>query len=214
MAGILTRQDIIGTLSSILVVLITFGLTWFVGQRLTVHWAIRQKHRELELVAASEFYKLYGEFFAVYKLWAYLSRDKESASPGTFQTIRWELLQRASSNEGALESLFVKLAAERSLTDREVEILGRFRQAFQSLRESIRDSKDMGWYYQEHPKYLSLKRLAYLTARIINSESLRYSGEAGNANSLVTITSGVWENAWVLEEEDWIRLQPKETLDR
>lgn len=208
MIGILTRQDIISTLSSILVVLVTLGLTWFVGQRLTVHWAIRQKRRELELAAANEFYRLYGEFFAVYKLWSYLSRDKESVLPEAFQTIRWELLQRASSNEGALESLFVKLAAERKLTDREVEILGRFRQAFQSLREAIRDSKDVGWYYQEHPKYLSLKRLAYLTACIINSESLKYVGAFGSSNSLETITSGVWENAWVLEEEDWIRLQP------
>jgi hypothetical protein len=39
------------------------------GQRLTTRWEERKKRRELELTALSDFYRLYGEFFAVWKTW-------------------------------------------------------------------------------------------------------------------------------------------------
>lgn len=49
----------------------TLGLTWIVGARFTTAWNIRQKKKESDLAAAQEFYRLYREFFANWKLWNY-----------------------------------------------------------------------------------------------------------------------------------------------
>src|SRR5262249_42640723 len=54
---------------------VTLGLGWVVGQRLTSYWSFRQKHREIDLSVAQDFHRLYGEFFAVWKLWNYYIRD-------------------------------------------------------------------------------------------------------------------------------------------
>ena len=51
--------------------LLTIALGWFVGQRLNVRWNLRQKQRELDLTTAHDFHMLYGEFFAIWKLWNY-----------------------------------------------------------------------------------------------------------------------------------------------
>ncbi len=59
-------------------IILTIILGGLVGNRLSVMWAIRQKRRELQLSAASQFYQLYGEFFAVWKLW---SAIKDKAVP-------------------------------------------------------------------------------------------------------------------------------------
>ncbi len=48
---------------SAVVAIITLSLGWFIGQRLTHYWSVRQKNRELELSMANDFYKLYGIFF-------------------------------------------------------------------------------------------------------------------------------------------------------
>lgn len=206
MQGFSLQQEIIKALISVIVAIVTLSFGWLVGHRLTAYWAIRQKRKELELSAVNEFYKLYGEFFAVWKLWAYYVHSaKELSIP---ETIRWELLQRASIAEGSLESIFVKLASEHRLPDRDIETLGRFRQAYQQLRESIRDNKDIGWFHQDHPEYLSFKRLAYLTGCIIVSDRRRRRRVREQmAHVLEQITSNRWETRWVLAEDDWNRLR-------
>lgn len=147
------QQELLKAVLSIIVAIITLSFGWLVGQRLTVYWAIRQKRRELELSAVNEFYRLYGEFFAVWKLWSYYLGFAWADDNLRFPDVtRWELLQRASAAEGALESLFVKLSSERKLFDEDIEVLGRFRQAYQTLRESIRDNENLGWYSQNHPE--------------------------------------------------------------
>jgi hypothetical protein len=47
----------------------TVIVTGTVGALLTYFWHIRQKRREVTLAITSEFYKLYGEIIAVWKLW-------------------------------------------------------------------------------------------------------------------------------------------------
>ena len=37
------------------ITLLTFFLTWVVGQRIAIQWAIRQKRKELQLSAANRF---------------------------------------------------------------------------------------------------------------------------------------------------------------
>lgn len=203
------QQELLKALLNVIVAITTLSFGWLVGQRLTVYWAIRQKRRELELSAVNEFYKLYGEFFAVWKLWAYYLDSVNSANKLKFpDTTRWELLQRASAAEGALESVFVKLSSERILSDEDTEVLGKFRQAYQKLRESIRDNEHLGWSSHTHPEYLTFKRLAHLTACLILSDTQpKQKAKNQTANALEKITANVWEKSWVVTDDDWKRLQ-------
>jgi hypothetical protein len=140
----------------------------FIGGRLSANWAIYQKRRELELAAATKLYELYGEFFAVSKLWAaYKNETITTQELKLCPDIRRELLNRAAAVEGGLEALLVQLASEREL-EKESETLpaqlGRFRQSFQRLREAIRENKALGWTSSDHPEYLTFKRLSCLVA--------------------------------------------------
>jgi hypothetical protein len=201
MTNLNLQQEIIRALINIIIVIITLGISWLIGHRLTVYWAIRQKRRELELTVENEFYKLYGEFFSVWKLWAYCVSPRKGLKVS--EMTRWSLLERACAAEGALEAIFVKLSSERTLSEFDIEILGRFRQAYQQLRESIRDNKDIGWWSHDQIEYSSFKRLAYLTACVITSRRLRkHKGDV-----LIKITNNTWEENWVLSDDSWDRLK-------
>lgn len=119
---------------------------WLVGQRLTVQWNLKQKQREQELASGQEFYRLYGEFFAVWKIW----NEFKDNPRGVEGLTRKEIFVRACAAEGAMESLLVRLATSQPLTDEKIEVLGKFRQAYQSLRETIRDDKPLGWNRSNH----------------------------------------------------------------
>jgi len=198
--------ELIKTGLSLLVALVTLGLGWVIGNQLSARvsmaWAIRQKKREIELETVSMFYKVYGEFFAVWKLWVY---HKEQSFT---ETSRWEMLERAATAEGILESIFVKLSSERDLNERETEILGRFRQGFQTLRQSIRDDKYLGWSKDKYNEYVSFKRLAGLVSDILVSETPSKSQrDMTNNDALIKITSNRWEKHWFLSDDDWHRLR-------
>ncbi len=45
---------------SLAVALVTLGLTWFVGNRVTAFWSERQKRRELELSSPTAFIPAYS----------------------------------------------------------------------------------------------------------------------------------------------------------
>ena len=55
----------------LLTYLIFLGLGWLIGKRLTILWSGRQKQNEQDLDAARDFHALYGDFFALWKLWNY-----------------------------------------------------------------------------------------------------------------------------------------------
>jgi len=170
----------------LLTYLVFLGLGWLIGKRLTVLWSREQKENEEDLAAARVFHQLYGDFFALWKLWNYSLRDPGSqAAPGTS---RWELLDRACNTEGKLEALFVGLAAsQRSLANNELETLGRFRQRYQQLREAIRDNVPLNWDHSEHPDYNEFKSLApQVAAIIVRSGRVRQE-------LLLKITSNVYE---------------------
>ena len=116
--------------------LVGLGLVWFVGQRLTVFWNLRQKQRENDLATARDFHSLYGEFFAIWKLWDYYVEYRKSKSLP--EVSQWSLLERACVAEGKLESTLVRLVSERDLTASEIALLAQFRQLYQILRESYR----------------------------------------------------------------------------
>ena len=149
----------------LLTTLIFLGLGWVIGKRLTVLWSRQQKENEQDLDAARDFHALYGDFFALWKLWNYYIRDLGAeALPGAS---RWELLDRACRSEARLESTLVRLASEKTLMGKDIDTLGRFRQRYQQLRESIRDNVPLAWDHSEHPDYLEFKRLAPQVAAII-----------------------------------------------
>jgi hypothetical protein len=178
---------------NLFVALITLGLGWVVGQRLTVNWNLRQKRRELDLSNAKEFQLLYGEFFAIWKLWNYYIRDIGAKElPGAS---RWELLKRACTAEAGMEAIFVRLASERNLSEEQIESLGQFRQLYQKLREGIRDNQPLRWDHSEHPEYMNFKRLGSQVAYfIVSDEDKDKLAAVKHANALVGITSNRHEN--------------------
>jgi len=165
--------------------LIFLGLGWVIGKQLTVLWSRRQKQNEQDLDAARDFHGLYGEFFALWKLWNYYVRDLGAeALPGAS---RWQLLDRACASEAKLESTLVRLASEKSLTGKDIDTLGRFRQRYQQLRESIRDNVPLEWDHSEHPDYMEFKALApQVVAIIVGSGRVR-------RELLTKITSNIYE---------------------
>jgi hypothetical protein len=169
----------------LIMTLVFLGLGWVIGKRLTVLWSRRQKQNEQDLDAARDFHALYGEFFALWKLWNYYVRDLGAeALPGAS---RWQLLDRACAGEAKLESTFVRLASEKSLTGKDIDTLGRFRQRYQQLRESVRDNVPLEWDHSEHPDYMEFKTLApQVAAIIIGSGRVR-------RELLTKITSNIYE---------------------
>lgn len=165
--------------------LIFLGLGWLVGKRLTVLWSRQQKSNEQDLDAVREFHALYGEFFALWKLWNYYLHDLgPQALPGAS---RWELLDRACKSEAKLEATLVRLASHKLLTDGEVVILGRFRQHYQMMRAAIRDNVPLGWDHSEHPDYIEFKKLAPQVAAIIVGDKVV------DKDLLARITSNIYE---------------------
>ena len=91
-------QESIKAIPSLVVALITLTLGWFVGSRISNHWTLIQRRKELDLETAQTFHKLYGEFFALWKLWNYFIHDiGAEALP---EASRWELLNRLYSRNG------------------------------------------------------------------------------------------------------------------
>jgi hypothetical protein len=171
--------------------LVLLGLAWFVGQRLTIAWNLRQKQKEHDLATARDFHALYGEFFATWKLWNYYVRDVGAES--LEGASRWNLLDRACKAEGKLESTLVRLACKRSLDDKDIELLGRFRQIYQQLREAIRDNRPLEWDYSEHPDYVMFKTLAPQVASLIVGRGTPFSARGAASRVLMDITSNKWE---------------------
>jgi len=188
-------QESVKAIPSLIVALITLSLGWFVGSRISNHWTFIQRRKELDLETAQSFHKLYGEFFAIWKLWNYYIRDIGSeAFP---EASRWEILNRACAAEGSVESLFVRLSSERNLSSSDVELLGKFRQAYQQLREAIRDNEALKWDWHTHPEYLAFKNLGAKVAFLILSENYRKSTKGIDvSNALQQITDNQWEHNW------------------
>lgn len=165
--------------------LLLLGIGWLIGKRLSIVWSQRQKQREQDLVAAQEFHAAYGEFFATWKLWNYWLLDHGQELPSI--SARWNILERACQAEAKLEATLIRLASERKLTTEDIETLGRFRQLFQTLRESIRDGKRLNWNHSDHPQYAEFKRLGSKVAAIVGSH------QVPDDRQLLRITSNLFE---------------------
>lgn len=188
------NQPAIELLKPVIGPVVALLLAWAVGNRLSANWVTRQKRRDDAREAANQFYRLYGEFFAVWKLWNYSLKHPDDAEKSTR---RWELLNRAASAEAGVEAFLVKLSAERELATGDVEVLGKFRQGFQALRQVIRDGKPLDWSSADHPEYAAFKRLASHAARLVSTVDKGGVPSTDAAyQAFRAITTNAWEGRW------------------
>ncbi len=209
-------KGIISFISAIIILL----LTWVLGNGITTNWAILQKRRETEIDTLNEFYKLYGNFFSIWKLWNNRTHEDDE--------VQKQIIADAYAAEGGVEAILVKIATEKRLNETQLEILGRFRQAYQRLRECIEADKNLPWGSSDDPEYLTFKRLSYLVSCIIQSDfqiksplwkrmiyhtiysicwivlpNYRKDLTLSNQNAMRIITSNYWEHHWVISEDEW-----------
>jgi hypothetical protein len=183
------------SLPNLIVASATGAVAAIVGAWLAVYWNTRQKERELDLSTAETFHRHYGEFFAVWKLWNYFVRDV--GSQNLTGATRWELLKRATDAEAGIEAILGKLASQRPLAPEVVTDLAKFRQAYQSLRETIRDGEPLEWNESSDPCYLAFKRLATSVAALVHSGRRAHRPAARRrAEAWLEITSNRWEGRW------------------
>ncbi|MEU7004492.1 hypothetical protein [Nonomuraea sp. NPDC046570] len=200
--------EAIKALPSLGIALVTLTLGWLVGNRLTARWDERKKRRELDLLALGVFYDIYGQFFAIWKLWSAIPTGMSDA-----EEFRRGLLERAAEIEGRLESLLVRIATERKLSDRDGILLGCFRQAVQGLRESIRDSVPLRsrvfrvsdqklvtweWAGSEDPPYVAFKALAAFVGELLTKRHQAVESTAVSS-AIRKITSNRLERMWLEE---------------
>jgi hypothetical protein len=139
---------------------ITFAFVALLGGAAGVLWAKVRHRRELDLASLGRFYDVYGTWFATWKLWTDAIEQKLSDDE------RSELLKQASAAEGQFEALLIKIAIERRLSASEIDRLGRFREAYQQLRESI----EVGVHVPFRVQYSDDERSAYVAFKSLSVE--------------------------------------------
>jgi hypothetical protein len=187
----------------------TVIVTGTVGALLTYFWHVRQKRREVTLAITSEFYKLYGEIIAVWKLWNYwYEKNNAKRDQSEVQDEKWELLQRATAASGGAEAILVRLAAERHLSPQDIAVLGSFRQASKTVRKAIEDNHPVPWYSDKAYGYLALKYLSVRVASIVaRREPLKLPSAESAAAALRAITANFWESG---EAGNWRSFESSE----
>jgi hypothetical protein len=188
-------------IAEILIPLATAAVTlaggWFVTTRVADHWDQIKKRRELDLAAAADFQRLYGEFLSVWKAWDSISRHKlEIKDPAE---TAWDCLNRAADVEGRVEALLARISAEHELSEDDIDALGGVRQGFQSLRGAIKRNEPLEWQSSDSKDYLAFKGLAAYTSRLLgaSSGSKRAPDSATAAANFRDITSNRHELMWV-----------------
>ena len=144
---------------------------------------------------------MYGEFFAVWKLWNYYVRD---VGPEAFpDASRWKLLERACAAEAGVEATLIDLASKRRLNPTAIEDLGKFRQVYQQLRESIRDNRPIEWDWSEHDEYTAFKQLAPRVVHLIRTgRHARGRRVVEQVNAWLEVTSNKFEDFWLEQRRD------------
>jgi hypothetical protein len=193
------KSETVKSLLNLGVAMLTLGAGWLVGQFIAYRWAIRQKKRELLLVATNQLYAAYGEFFVVWKLWNLLGKSDSS-----YADRRWQLLQQAAHAEASAESILLKIVTEFSVSGHEAQDLGRFRQAFQSLRRAIRKDEKLDWHSAQHPQYVAFKQLSCRVACLLQSrqDSKAPDWRKAAMNHLLATSHVSQSNWWKTESPD------------
>jgi hypothetical protein len=174
---------------------------WILGRSLISFWSCKQKKRDLDFDLSRKFHTAYEDFFAIWKLWNHQREQGDQSLPdhGEFEpqeVSRAELLHTVGNAEGSVEAILVTLASTRDLSQAEVEMLGRFHQAFGTLRDAISKNKQLAWNDPEHAEYLAFKRLASGVVMLIHGSNPASPAAQKRIESLRQITSSRWEKVW------------------
>lgn len=178
----------------LVVVAVSAALALSVGSLVAYLWDDLRRRREGDLATVEGFYRTYGEFFATWKLWeAHMGGEAPAEGSSTSASVQaplraetlaapadvqWRLLERAAAAEAGFEAVLVTLASERKLADRDIKLLGCFREAYQMLRERIRENERLTWRASPIPdedavgfkQYLWFKSLAeYVVVTLADS---------------------------------------------
>ena len=171
------------------------GLAWLVGNRISATWALRQRRREQSLATVAEFYRLYGEFFALWKMCNYAFRDSKEDIE---ETTLWDLMRRATALEASGETILLRIASELALNEDDIRTLGLFRQGVQLLRLSIVKRRILGWTSSQHPEYLAFKGLSVAVARLASQVGTKDPPARETAQEqLRAVTHNKWSKEWV-----------------
>jgi hypothetical protein len=174
---------------------VAVGLAWLVGNRLSAEWALRQRRREHSLASVAEFYRLYGEFFALWKLCNYAFRDADHEMG---DDTLWDLMRRAAALEANGEAILLRIASELTLSDDDIKTLGLFRQGVQLLRQSIVKQRILGWSSSEHREYQAFKGLSVGVAALAAKVGSGTAPPLDKAQrQLREITHNKWSKEWL-----------------
>ncbi|WP_328665549.1 hypothetical protein OG905_01005 [Streptomyces sp. NBC_00322] len=175
----------------------TLGGGWLVTTRVTDRWEQVKKSREMDLAAAQDFQRLYGEFVAVWKTWNSLTDGHTPVT--TPEHVGWGCLERATAAEGQIEALMAKLAAERFLTEDEIDMLGGVRQAFKVVRRSIKQGRPIGWSSSGAEPYMAIKTLSAATSVLLSTAPRTRNGPSAAvaARNFRGITDNRHEASWI-----------------
>jgi hypothetical protein len=210
---------------TLLTTLFGAGLAWLVGTQVSYVWDERRRRRESDLAALATFYRLYGQFFATWKLWSAHRGHADNLRPP--DNTQWSLLERAEEAEGGFESLLVKLASERKLEGDDRLLLGSFREAYQMLREQIRQNQPLNWWASAKRadlgfvQYRAFKALAEYVACLLGDSPKRRLLTPAPAKpdrsqaiaALVAITKrSEFHNSWWTIATDRLHLEDKDAV--
>jgi hypothetical protein len=170
--------------------------TGIVGAGFGFWWNLQLKRRESDLATVKLFHNLYGEFFAVWKLWNCYIRD---VGPDAFpDASRWKLLERASVAEGGMEAILIDLASKYRFSPSSLRRLGQFRQLYQQLRQSIRNNRALEWDHSDHPVYKAFKQSAPVIAYMIRTgRNVDGAISEQQTNAWLEVTLNSHEKFWL-----------------
>jgi hypothetical protein len=193
------KLELFKAILGVAVALLTVLATTLFGQRFSETWNLQQKKRELNLVTHQAFHALYGEFKELVKIWR-LAKMVPSAIQ---EEERWNLLKRACALESKSEALVLRLTSEHKLNDDQLETLGLFRQAMQTIRESIRDNQEcpLG---SRNTEYRLLNRLAPEVLAMVAAKPEEIAAEDAKTqlSKVIAVTSARWQQVVAKRAEE------------
>jgi hypothetical protein len=155
---------------------IDFAFIAVLGGGVGLLWGALRHRRELDLAALADFRDAYGRWCAVWRGWSAamdaVPKAQRVAPIPVDMGVQQDLVRRAADIEGVFEALLVKIATERKLSPDEIRRLGRFREGYQQLRESIEHRREVPFRVQYHPDnvnaYLAFKALSVEFASLLS----------------------------------------------
>ncbi|MEE6297188.1 hypothetical protein [Georgenia wangjunii] len=142
---------VVQALPGLVVAIVAAVLAWLLGHRYSARRAMLAAAQARGLAAAEELYRAYGQFFAVWKAWAFHT-DATSGSPRGPVTPerRSELVAQAGEVESLYEAFLVRVTSERRLNGDELAALWALRFAFKQLRYAITQDLPLEWWREGH----------------------------------------------------------------